>query len=210
MCHDHYAEIFQRNSFEYNQTSDFVDYLREREQQKLWFEISTGNWNGDEKVEFAPTLTRNGVSYSFNLAEESEVIYTNKTSKDFWYSYADGSMKTKRPWSTGAQPGNKLIRKFLSIDFGQWTYSTCRPPTFVVHSPYELPIGKTLTQFSYKKQVNVWITPEIIETDDELRSFTPDERNCYFQDERKLKYFKTYTKNNCEFECSSFISRLII
>lgn len=84
----------------------------------------------------------------------------------------------------------------------------CRPPTFVVHSPYELPIVRTLKRFSYKQQLEVWITPEVTTTDNDLRSFDPDERKCYFEDERKLKYFKTYTKNNCEMECKSFASKL--
>jgi amiloride-sensitive sodium channel len=75
----------------------------------------------------------------------------------------------------------------------------------MVHSPFELPISKTFTEFSYKQQINVWITPEVIEAEDDLRSFDPDERKCYFEDERSLKYFKIYTQKNCEMECLSFI-----
>jgi acid-sensing ion channel, other len=39
--------------------------------------------------------------------------------------------------------------------------------------------------------------------EDSLRSFKPQLRNCYFEGEKVLKYFKTYTKALCEFECNA-------
>ena len=39
--------------------------------------------------------------------------------------------------------------------------------------------------------------------DDALRSFSPKLRNCYFDGEKVLKYFNTYTKALCEFECNT-------
>jgi acid-sensing ion channel, other len=39
--------------------------------------------------------------------------------------------------------------------------------------------------------------------DDELRSFSPKTRKCYFDDEKPLKFFKTYSKLNCELECET-------
>lgn len=32
-------------------------------------------------------------------------------------------------------------------------------------------------------------------------SHTPEERRCYFESERQLKFFKRYSKINCEVEC---------
>jgi hypothetical protein len=40
-------------------------------------------------------------------------------------------------------------------------------------------------------------------TDDNLRRFSPESRKCYFEDEKPLKFFKTYTKLNCELECKA-------
>jgi amiloride-sensitive sodium channel len=57
-------------------------------------------------------------------------------------------------------------------------------------------------------KLNVWIVPEIIQADEDLRSFDPDERKCYFEDERKLNYFKVYTQRNCESECLSFAGKV--
>ena len=47
------------------------------------------------------------------------------------------------------------------------------------------------------------VKPRITTTEESLRRFSSKDRNCYFDDERKLKYFEKYTRNNCEEECLS-------
>lgn len=85
-------------------------------------------------------------------------------------------------------------------------FSLCRYWEFIVHSPYELPNAANdvdICEFHYGVDLDVLITPEIIYTDKDLRSYEPKKRGCYFKDEKKLKYFKVYTRKNCEFECLS-------
>lgn len=38
-------------------------------------------------------------------------------------------------------------------------------------------------------------------TSDDLRKFPPKNRGCYFEGEKELKFFKSYTKAQCQFEC---------
>jgi acid-sensing ion channel, other len=74
----------------------------------------------------------------------------------------------------------------------------------MVHSPYELPGSYDLIDifmFDFGFELDILITPEIIRTDEDLRSYEPKKRGCYFEDERRLKYFQVYTRRNCEFEC---------
>jgi Amiloride-sensitive sodium channel len=40
-------------------------------------------------------------------------------------------------------------------------------------------------------------------TDDALREFSPETRKCYFEGEKPLKFFKSYTKLNCEWDCKA-------
>jgi amiloride-sensitive sodium channel len=47
------------------------------------------------------------------------------------------------------------------------------------------------------------VTPKSHRTDEALRRFDPEQRKCYFEGERQLKYFKAYTKAHCEWECRS-------
>lgn len=51
------------------------------------------------------------------------------------------------------------------------------------------------------QEVAVSVTPRMIETAESIRSYKPHRRQCYFNHERYLKYFRVYTQTNCELEC---------
>lgn len=55
----------------------------------------------------------------------------------------------------------------------------------------------------YEKLLDIYIIPDIITSDEDVRSLTAHQRNCYLENERKLKYFKIYTQRNCQIECLS-------
>lgn len=40
-----------------------------------------------------------------------------------------------------------------------------------------------------------------ITTSDGLRGYEPSKRQCFFNSDRQLRFFKVYTQNNCEEEC---------
>uniref|UniRef100_T1GZT5 Uncharacterized protein n=1 Tax=Megaselia scalaris TaxID=36166 RepID=T1GZT5_MEGSC len=48
-----------------------------------------------------------------------------------------------------------------------------------------------------------WLKPSMITTSDGIINYTPEGRQCYFNNERYLKYFNIYTQKNCESECLS-------
>jgi Amiloride-sensitive sodium channel len=52
-------------------------------------------------------------------------------------------------------------------------------------------------------KLQVQIVPEMTLLDDDVKAMSLTRRNCYLPHERKLKYFKVYTKKNCEQECLS-------
>ena len=47
----------------------------------------------------------------------------------------------------------------------------------------------------------VIISATRFEANDDIKSIDPVKRNCYFHDEHRLKMHKTYTQENCFFEC---------
>jgi hypothetical protein len=199
------------NSFEYDNNSDFVEHLRSINDQRIWFNGSKSVWNDVENPNFAETLTRHGIGFTFNIVEDSKLLRLNKTSSDFRYSYSDRTSRKARPWSTGARSSHGLVSTFHYFDnFSTWPESTCRFTSFAVHSPFEVPLTASLITYNYGRDLNVWITPEIMQTDEDLRSFSPDHRNCYFEDERQLNYYKLYTQKNCEMECLSFIGEFLM
>jgi Amiloride-sensitive sodium channel len=47
------------------------------------------------------------------------------------------------------------------------------------------------------------MTRQSQKSDDNLRKYPPQSRKCYFEGEKPLKFFKFYTKSNCELECKT-------
>lgn len=52
----------------------------------------------------------------------------------------------------------------------------------------------------------VYINTKVI-TSNDLRSYTPHERRCYFQSERRLRFFKSYSRKKCELECLTNLTK---
>jgi Amiloride-sensitive sodium channel len=68
--------------------------------------------------------------------------------------------------------------------------------------PYETPqFSENSLAIPLQESLNLVLTPKMITTSEELRSYSPTKRNCYFSNEGGLKYFKQYTQSNCEIEC---------
>lgn len=50
------------------------------------------------------------------------------------------------------------------------------------------------------KSINI-VTAQRFKTDESLRKYSIESRRCFFDGERKLKFFKSYTKAHCNLEC---------
>lgn len=74
----------------------------------------------------------------------------------------------------------------------------------LLHSPVESPqmreYGFTL---SPGKETRVIITPHITDADDSIQKIAPKIRQCYFLNEKRLRYYRTYTQRNCKLECEA-------
>jgi amiloride-sensitive sodium channel len=72
----------------------------------------------------------------------------------------------------------------------------------ILHLPNEIPtMFHPETYFQLKSSSTLSISAEVIKYDESLRRLSPDQRGCFFDDERQLRFFKYYTQRNCEYEC---------
>lgn len=72
------------------------------------------------------------------------------------------------------------------------------------HSPGDIArVKKNFFDLSPKQAVFYSIEPKYIETTKEVRKFTPHQRQCFLNTERKLRFYRQYTRNNCLLECLS-------
>ena len=73
----------------------------------------------------------------------------------------------------------------------------------VAHLPCEVPqFNKQFYRFPFGKSTTLILRPTMIDTIN-LEGYKPELRQCYYEGEKKLLFFKNYTRLNCQLECTS-------
>jgi hypothetical protein len=75
---------------------------------------------------------------------------------------------------------------------------------YLIHNPFDLfsrdsKVHQTIANHS----IIVYLNPVKTIIDKALEKYPISKRGCYLKDEKPLKFFKIYTKNNCRSECLS-------
>lgn len=74
----------------------------------------------------------------------------------------------------------------------------------IIHNTDEFPFRTGHHKQKHMDEtINIMYTPILNILDETLKTWKPEKRNCYLDQEKNLKYFKIYTKANCEHECLS-------
>lgn len=166
---------------------------------------------------FTELITDEGVCYTFNMMKYQDFYKNtisdslkfpkhNKSSDD--WKFEDGYVNfnadvyPQRVLGSGHRAGLniKLFVKESAIDY------SCKGAVqgfkIALHTPGELPrLSVQFYQVPLKQQVLMTVSPQVITTAPGLKSYTPESRQCYFNSEKQLKFFQTYTQSNCELEC---------
>jgi Amiloride-sensitive sodium channel len=183
-----------------------------------WLKNQSAVFDNKYSPEFIGMFNRFSYGMTFNMAP-SDQLFNDEVSEEFFGKdkFHLRGIDNKSDLIKVYQSDYPLKSKFggLKLSFAPkyspdaWENHTCQPMKFLVHSPYEIPGGyskKSYCLFGHSSDIEVLVTPEIITTDESLRSYPPERRNCYFEDERPLRYFKKYTKKNCESECYTYFT----
>ena len=82
--------------------------------------------------------------------------------------------------------------------------------TVYLMSPYEPNIFKYESiGVGLSEDTHIHFAPKSITTSNGLRKYSPERRQCFFQYERQLRFFKTYSRLNCLIECYANYSKQI-
>jgi acid-sensing ion channel, other len=161
---------------------------------------------------FKKYMTEEGVCYAFNTL----IVYkVDKTMYDYDYNISDqwtledGYMKTTDdlyPWT-----GSKTNVAADIFVYKSMTDFLCKGAfqgfKFYMHLPNEVPqISKHFILLPYNQHVRIFINPKMTVTDPDLRDLPIVKRQCYFSDERYLRFYRYYTQNNCEHECEANVT----
>lgn len=142
-----------------------------------------------------------------------DLISVRNNSKAEHWNLEDGYNKTikvdpetypYRVFGAGARLGLFTLLRL----YEQHLEYLCRGPVqgfkITLHTPGEVPqVSKHYFRVPYLQEVLVAVRPNMITTSDGLRHYEPNRRQCFFDSERNLKFFKVYTQRNCELECLS-------
>ncbi|XP_070505945.1 pickpocket protein 28-like [Chironomus tepperi] len=163
-------------------------------------------WNDQYKVPTAEVLNHRIIGQTFNLISNDE-MFTNLISDDFRYI-------SEQRFRGGER--NKSFRYPLSPSYANHEYLSINylhaidGDEFIVdiHSPFDYPMQISEDQMNtfylnLPRTLDILIIPEILKTTDNTKQIPLSQRMCYMENERKLKFFKTYTQRNCQLECLS-------
>lgn len=95
-----------------------------------------------------------------------------------------------------------------TIDADDYYCSSTNSAGFKVllHPPTETPkisdFGKTI---GVGRENRIIITPHISDASAQIRAVPVHQRQCVFNDEVRLRYYRTYSRKNCQLECESSI-----
>ncbi|KAL9702253.1 hypothetical protein quinque_005771 [Culex quinquefasciatus] len=165
---------------------------------------------------FFQTLTDNGICYTYNglsmkdmfndgvLHGEYEYLTETKLAEN--WTLEDGHSAGSPYLTHPARATGPATRYHIKVGSRiKDIESYCKEEQgfkLVLHSPDEYPVPSLkYVLLPLEQDITVALRPQILTTAKVLHSYTPKRRRCFFNNERKLKFFRYYNQNNCEVEC---------
>lgn len=109
-----------------------------------------------------------------------------------------------RAYGTGSHFSLTVILKVNKLDIDYLCGGSTQGFKIIFHPPNENPnASKKYFLLSPGLASYYTIEPKLVRTSDKVKYYTPDDRRCFLQTERKLQFYKNYTQRNCEVECLS-------
>ncbi|KAG5674934.1 hypothetical protein PVAND_004878 [Polypedilum vanderplanki] len=159
-------------------------------------------------------VTDYGICYVYNLQDFNSIfndhVITNNFNHYNHHKTIDWTLENGyKTEFENAYPhriiSDSSVEFILKIPKNQ-TYNFCpqmrNSYKIIFHMPNEIP-----TKFhdyffsSVGSQFFISMEASFYSHDNSLRDTSPEMRQCYFDGERKLKFFKSYTKAHCDLEC---------
>ncbi|VEN48136.1 unnamed protein product, partial [Callosobruchus maculatus] len=169
---------------------------------------------------FTPILTEEGVCYSFNILDKADMFrdnvefilpsYHSATPVKHWdvekgYTAFEIDAYPRRALRVGQKHALSVMLKTKKEDA---EYDRCANYEsgyrINVHFPSVYPdVTQNYFAVPLGQLVSGLIIPEMIRTSEGVKRFHPKTRDCYFQSERPLQFFKVYSQTNCLMECKA-------
>ncbi|CAH1127819.1 unnamed protein product [Ceutorhynchus assimilis] len=169
---------------------------------------------------FSLILTDEGLCATFNMIDKSEIYSSDVFLPEIPFPF--NSPPTNITWSLdkgygtyeniNTYPRRALFsgaKNSLSIFFQEFKAnadSTCKMSLqgfkVILHTPTRVPRpSQQYIRLPLNEVVVAAVQPVMITTSKTVKSFKAEIRECYFESEKVLRFFKAYTQRNCQLEC---------
>jgi amiloride-sensitive sodium channel len=187
---------------------------------EMFHKCRFGTWKHEKCGKyFHKVITDVGVCHTFNMLDAKDFINIETMHYDLnlpehgqnssWQLEKEyESMKVKvyprRVLGSGLQSGLSVQLKLNKSMLCSSCALGLQGFRVALHMPVELPeLSKQFYNIPFKRETNLIVKPNMIYASKDIRDYEPNARHCYFSKERKLKYYRIYTKANCELECKA-------
>lgn len=103
----------------------------------------------------------------------------------------------------------------LQFNYDNWIANyECEAPItksfkIFLHRPDELKYAAVRSyEIEAGRRVLILVEPSVVATPKYLKKYHSKHRECFFSEEHPLRFFKIYTKNNCDQECLSNFTKI--
>ncbi|KAJ8943545.1 hypothetical protein NQ318_023056 [Aromia moschata] len=170
---------------------------------------------------FQPIVTDEGLCMTFNMLNKDDLfrdvvdpppiqhklhLYNAQKPEDWTVGYGYGDLADvetfpRRALLAGSM--NALIVNLnVSLEDLDYACTSFQGFQVVLHKAVRFPtVQQHYFRVPLRKSVIVAISPTQLITSDNVKAYSVAKRRCYFQSEKRLKYFKHYTQYNCKLEC---------
>ena len=163
---------------------------------------------------FSEVITDEGICYTFNMLNHKDLL-TNIIDDSFQYPKHGKKLTNwtlKHGYDTNdvnsypLRPTGAGFEAVLTFLLSANKSDKCKVATqgfkLAIHSATDIPrFSKQFYRIPFQSEVLLAVNPNMVKTSNDLKNYKPNVRQCYFDGERKLNYFKVYTQSNCEYEC---------
>lgn len=179
--------------------------------------------NRQYKTSFTEVITDEGLCFSFNILQHRDIFHenidfhnfdnqsdiqniTNDWNLDDGYKIIDNlslhNSYPKRVCNVGRSSGLEITFHLNTSDLDYVCQGFDQGFKIMLHTPGDYPqISTHDIIIPLNTDVTIALRPNMIVTSNGLKFYKSEKRQCFYNYERKLKFFKIYSQSNCEYEC---------
>ncbi|EDS44436.1 amiloride-sensitive Na+ channel [Culex quinquefasciatus] len=175
---------------------------------------------------FSETITEEGICMTFNGLSSEEMFHKDHLHSDYEYlsetkvsenwtlerGYSSAANLSSYPYrvlGSGYQAGIKVHLMTTKNDL-EYHCRESQGFKVLLHAPSDYPqVASKFIRVTLNRDIAVAVKPQIISTEAALYDYEPVRRQCYFNRERQLKFFRVYSQPNCQLECLTNFTLLL-